>query len=92
MGEMEGPLPGMNPASVVSIRGSDFDLQGFEVFLKRVNSGKAVKEAMKDAQEYLEQGLTQPDGRRMRHRKEAVKEARERLKKILLVKLVAFWN
>ena len=81
MGEMEGPLPGMNPASVVSIRGSDFDLQGFEVFLKRVNSGKAVKEAMKDAQEYLEQGLTQPDGRRMRHRKEAVKEARERLKK-----------
>ena len=81
LGEMEGPLPAPKPASVVTIRGSDFDLEGFEPFLKRVNSGKAIKEAIKDAQEYLEQGLTQPNGRPIRHRKEAVKEARERLKK-----------
>ena len=81
LGEMEGPLPGANPASVVSIRGSAFDLEDFEPFLKRVNSGKAVQEAIKDAQEYIERGLTQPDGRKMRHRMEAVKEARERLKK-----------
>ena len=82
--EEQGPLP--KSENTVTIKhywhgGVDVDLDGFEKYLGKVNSGKAVKESIQDAQDILEQGRVQPDGRPIRHRAEAVKEARLRLQK-----------
>lgn len=82
--EEQGPLPKSGNIVTVrtgSLKGVDVDLDGFEKYLARVNSGKAIKESIKDAQDMLEQGRVQPDGRPIRHRTEAVKEARLRVKK-----------
>jgi len=82
--EEQGPLPKSGNIVTVrtgSLKGVDIDLDGFEKYLAKVNSGKAVKESIKDAQDMLEQGRVQPDGRPIRHRVEAVKEARLRVKK-----------
>lgn len=73
------PQP-INPATSVKIQGATFDIDGIDKFVKAVNSEKLIRQSLKDAEELISSRQVGNTGLPVRYGKEAVSEARNRMK------------
>jgi len=77
----DGVPQAVNPKTAVSIRGFTFDIDGIDKFIHSVNSDRLIRQSLAEADELISSRQVGNTGMPVRYTKEAIAEARIRMKK-----------